>query len=480
MGLAESHLVCAGCGFELPAEEPCPFRCPRALPADDIDHVVTHRLDLEALSATHRAGEPAAARDYWGAVFAQDEPNPFLRYREFLHSWHAALSGGMSEDDWCAIVEELDRAVSRVDGRGFTETPFGAEPELARRLGLEAPGLLRVKNETVNVSGTHKGRHLMGVMIWLRVMEKLGRIPVSAGSGPPLAIASCGNAALAAAVLARAADRRLDVYIPIDARAGVVERLRKLGANLVVCQREPGVPGDPAYLAFRDAIEAGAIPFTCQGNENGLTIDGGKTLAFEIVTALRRDGAAIDRLFVQVGGGALASGVIQGLSEAHCLGLLERMPAIHAVQTEGGHPLVRAWQAFIDRFGLFDGHPGGAGGLDRDDSARLNRDLEWAATHRSEFMWPWETPPRSLAHGILDDETYDWLAVVRGMAETGGSPVVIDEALLAEAVPMAREATGIAVDATGVAGLAGAMVQVRRGVVKKGESLAVLFTGAER
>ncbi len=42
-------------------------------------------------------------------------------------------------------------------------------------------------------------------------------------------------------------------------------------------------------------------------------------------------------------------------------------------------------------------------------------------------MWPWETEPVSLAHGILDDETYDWLAVVRAMLLTGGRSVVVDE-----------------------------------------------------
>ena len=38
------------------------------------------------------------------------------------------------------------------------------------------------------------------------------------------------------------------------------------------------------------------------------------------------------------------------------------------------------------------------------------------ASHRSQFMWPWEEPPHSVASGILDDETYDWLAILRGVA----------------------------------------------------------------
>ena len=95
-------------------------------------------------------------------------------------------------------------------------------------------------------------------------------------------------------------------------------------------------------------------------------------------------------------------------------------------------------------------------------------------------MWPWEAEPRSIAHGILDDETYDWLAVVRGMLETGGEPVVVSEAMLREANVLARSATGIAVDHTGSAGLAGLLQLLREGRVGRGETVAVIFSGAAR
>jgi threonine synthase len=106
--------------------------------------------------------------------------------------------------------------------------------------------------------------------------------------------------------------------------------------------------------------------------------------------------------------------------------------------------------------------------------------LRHAATHRSEYMWPWESEPRSLATGILDDETYDWLAVVEGMVVTGGWPLVVSEELLAEAHRLGREHTGIRADPTGTAGLAGLMALVRAGVVAGDERVAVLFTGVER
>lgn len=106
--------------------------------------------------------------------------------------------------------------------------------------------------------------------------------------------------------------------------------------------------------------------------------------------------------------------------------------------------------------------------------------LDHARRHGGEFLWPWEEIPHSIAHGILDDETYDWLAVVRGMVESDGFPVVVPEARLREAHHLAGEATGIPVNLTGAAGLAGLQELRECGVVGPDESVAVLSTGAER
>ena len=57
-----------------------------------------------------------------------------------------------------------------------------------------------VKDETGNVGGSHKGRHLAGALLHLRAAEALG---LAGASRRPLAIASCGNAAIAAATLAQ-------------------------------------------------------------------------------------------------------------------------------------------------------------------------------------------------------------------------------------------------------------------------------------
>ena len=347
-----------------------------------------------------------------------------------------------------------------MDGRGFRETPFGPRDDLAARLGL-AGGDVWVKDETGNVSGSHKGRHLFGLLVHLEVVERLGL--ASSHDRPHLAIASCGNAALAAAVVAKAGRRRLEVFVPVDADALVLARLKELDADVVVCPRDPSVPGDPTYHALRDAVAGGALPFTTQGNENGLSIEGGLTLGYEMADALSRLGAHLDQVLLQVGGGALATAVSQGLREARALGMLTRAPRIHAVQTARVHPLKRAFDQLQDQ--------GFATGGDA---------LRFARTHRSTFMRPWDEPPRSLAHGILDDETYDWAAVVEAMMETGGSPVVVSEETLDEANRLAYVTTGIPADHTGTSGLAGLMELRRAGGVGDDAHVAVLFTGVRR
>jgi threonine synthase len=425
-----TRLACAGCGASPAPGEPFPFRCPNA-GTDDGDHVLRRELDPHAVAFPH-----------------DDEPNPFLRYRVLLHSFHQ----GLSDKEYRALVRGLDDRVAAVDGHGFRETPFGRADELSDRLGFSAQGGVWVKDETGNVAGSHKARHLFGVLVWLDVAERTGLADPE--RRPDLAIASCGNAALAAAVVAAAGGRTLRVFVPVDADPVVLARLEQLGAQVTVCGRPAGVTGDPTVHRLQEALAAGALPFTCQGDLNGLAVEGGQTLAYELVAA----GPPLDRLVVQVGGGALASACVQGLRDAVALGALAALPRIDTVQTGGAWPLKRAFDAVVARGG----------------------DLEFASRHRSEFMWPWEEEPRSIAHGILDDETYDWLAVVGGMIATGGTPVVAAEDTLARANALALETTGIDVDPTGSAGLAGLLDLREAGDVRDDERVALLFTGVNR
>ena len=72
------------------------------------------------------------------------------------------------------------------------------------------------------------------------------------------------------------------------------------------------------------------------------------------------------------------------------------------------------------------------------------------------------------------------IAVVEGMLATGGDALVVDEQALEGANALAREATGISVDHTGTAGLAGLLALRAAGALARDERVAVLFTGAVR
>lgn len=467
-------LVCAGCGAL--GTDAQPFRCPNAN-GDGRDHVLA------------RIAPPA------GAVFSDGEPHPFVRYRSLSHSWAVARARGLADADYIALVRDLDRAVAEADGHGFGITPYRGAPKLAKLLGLDHDGVW-IKDETGNVSGSHKARHLFGLAVHLSVAERTGLIG-AAEAARPLAIASCGNAALAAAVVARAAGRSLRVFVPVWAEPSVIARLTELAASIETCERrDTDPPGDPCHHRFREAVRAGALPFSVQGSDNGLTIDGGMTLAFEL--AEQSGGAPLDRLMIQAGGGALASSLVQGLTWARDLGKLPRLPAIHAVQTAGGFPLIRAWRrvarALLSELGgpLVPGRDlatdteasrfdaSAANWLSENaNAAAIDRAVHAAAMDRARFMWPWESEPKSAASGILDDETYDWLAVVRGMLATGGWPVVASEANVLEAYGEGRGA-GVNASATGTAGLAGAMTLAQAGLLDGRDRVGLLFTGVDR
>jgi threonine synthase len=450
-------LECAGCGTRVP-DDGLVFACPAAQAGDDVDHQLRRTIDPTRL--TFPSG---------------GEPNPFVRYRTLWHGYHRAVARGATDAEIVREIERLDGAVARIDGRGFRITPVGRHDRLDAELGARASGGVWVKDETGNVSGSHKGRHLFGTMLEL----VLGR----PDRRRPLAVASCGNAALAAAVVARAAGWPLRVFVPEHADLAVLGRLAELGATVTTCERRAGETGDPPYLRMREALAGGAIPFTCQGPENGYAIEGGLTLGYELAESWRQAGLRPDHLVVQVGGGALASSLLQSLAEARALGVIDRLPRVHAVQTAHAAPLGRAFELVRDHLlERIDGPPVGA--TERLQTAMAAGDLDdevrWIARHRGRFMWPWSPVRKSVATGILDDETYDWLAVVRGMLATGGAPVVVDELRLLEADDLARRATGIDVDPTGSAGLAGLLELRHRGAIGADETSVVLFTGIRR
>ncbi len=389
---------CATCGAEVAVDAVLVWRCPAARPEDPHHVLVPQRPK--------------------GPVEALDHSDPFVAFDAEL-AWSAcAEAHGLTHSQRVALVESL--------GLGFHRTPCARHDELSARLGFTDRGGIWVKDETHQVAGSHKARHLATILLHLLMCEQVGVAPWRVGERPRLAISSCGNAAIAAAMLAAAAGWPLEVMVPPTAGLEVLSVLHSLGATVTLCpRRDDDPPGDPCLHRFREAVSDGAIPFSVQGTENAWCLDGGRTLGWELPQGM-------DHLFLQVGGGAFAATV-----GAAVVGAQSQPPQVHAVQTEGCAPLARAWERARAL-------PGG---------------IASAAKHWSQCMWPWDHPYPSLADGILDDETYDWLGVVEAMAATGGGPVIAPESCVVEAHHLVFHDLGLQVSPTGSAGLAGVLAQ---------------------
>ena len=280
---------CAACGTSQPITTVLPWRCPNG---DDRHHV------LRAVGAEH-------------APIGTGDANPFVAYDEGL-AWAAfAAARGMDIAERTRLVRHLDEQVASVAGTGFRVTPCRRDDTLSAALGFDvrAGGGVWVKDETGGVAGSQKARHLFSILLHLAATEVLGIAPWTGPSDrPPLAVSSCGNAAIAAATLAAATNWRLRVFVPPWASDAVLATLHGLGAEVQVCpRRDDDPPGDPCIHRFREAVAAGAVPFGVQGPENALCLDGGRTLGWELLASARTDGIRFDRVFVQVGGGAFAA-----------------------------------------------------------------------------------------------------------------------------------------------------------------------------
>lgn len=420
-----------------------------------------------------------------------DAISPFVEYRHRLDLYALALARGLSDGDYLALVTETDRRVAAVDGTGFVTTPL-VELEMAPR-----PGRVVAKVETAGVGQSHKARHLFGSILHHLILEQTDTDPGNrAGPGSAsLAIASCGNAALGAAVVARAVERPLEVFVPVDADPVVVDRLDQLGAEVTHCPRAAGTVGDPCVAALDEAVSGGAVPFSVQGTRCPEVIDGARTLGLELAHQLDEAGVVPGAIYIQIGGGALATAVMDGLRRAWGP---RPLPRLHPVQAMSAHPYVAAWRRLVAAV-LGEDAPGpeasdhrraalvaASQGWPWPPGTGVDLDLVAPATRvarsHPEAMQPWPGTPLSVASGILDDVTYDWVTVAAHQMASGGWPILVDEDTFVSARSLATAQVVPGPDETGAAGLAGWLTHIEAAAPDPGpaEISVVLLTGAAR
>ncbi len=432
-----------------------------------------------------------------------DSVNPFIYFKDFFLSNYIAKKYKI---DFDSIINNIQDKLKGVDEVDFQITPLTSYNSFSN-----FKHNLFIKNETGNVGGSHKARHLMGNILYIETLLKAGIIKEK----PSLSIYSCGNAAIAASVIAKAADYKLDVYIPPNISPKVVEILKKNNANITVCPRQENESGDPCYNRFQESLQDGAVSFSCSGPDNWANIEGGETLVLELMVQMSEIKKQLDSIVIQVGGGALTSSAVHALDMLYEQKMISNIPTIYTVQTQGCFPLARAYFLLLKKIAEMNGMKCSLSFVKSSNKTAAIKEnqklLSYARNEvkeiieiknfirdnytkpcvqnvlmtackkeNSSFMWSWEEEPESIAHGILDDITYDWFKLVHGMFKTGGNPVVVSEKELINANKIARDLTGINVDPTGSSGFSGLLYLLELKIIPETDNTAVLFTGVKR
>jgi threonine synthase len=166
--------------------------------------------------------------------------------------------------------------------------------------------------------------------------------------------------------------------------------------------------------------------------------EGAKTMGFEIAEQL--GWRYPDHVVSPVAGGTLLPRIYKGLREFSQVGLVEGpLPRIHAAQPAGSAPVVRALDA------------------------------------GEEFPEP--VKPDTIAKSLAIGNPADGFQVLRVVRETGGSGAMVSDDEILDAIELLARTEGIFTEPAGGTTLAAARALVRRGVIKRNESVVVCITG---
>jgi threonine synthase len=292
-------------------------------------------------------------------------------------------------------------------------------PRLGRAIGLSR---IRIKNDTVLPTGSLKDR--ASAVVVARARE-LGRDTV--------VTASTGNAAVALSAMAAAVGIRAVILVPRTAPIAKRVQMLVFGATLV--------PIDGTYDdAYALSLEATAAFgwYNRSTAYNPHTIEGKKTVAFEIWEQLGRD--VPDAVVVPTGDGVILAGVHKGFCDLRDAGLTDRMPRLVAVQAEGSAAIARS--------------------LARDDD-----EVEGLAASRT------------LADSISVGTPAAGRWAKRAIRETGGAAVTVPDEAILSAIPLLGRAQGIFAEPAAAAAVAGAAEALRQGNVRADETVVLLVTG---
>lgn len=262
----------------------------------------------------------------------------------------------------------------------------GATPLIAApRLGLN----VWVKDEAQNPTGSFKAR---GMAVAIARSIELG--------ADEFCLPSNGNAGGAAAAYGGLHNVLVDVAVPADTPQPLVDEALALGATVTLVD---GTIADAGRIQSEKAATNGWWSLATLGEP--YRVEGKKMMGYELLWDL---GHLPDVVIYPTGGGTGLVGMVKAFDEMEQLGWIgSERPRMVAAQTQGCAPIVRAF------------HRG------------------------SESAAPWSSPKATRAFGLRVPSALGDRLMLRGLRETRGTAVAVDEAALLAATRRLATSTGI-------------------------------------
>ena len=277
---------------------------------------------------------------------------------------------------------------------------------------------LWLKDDTRNPSASLKDRASM--------------IAVMLAEGRTVACASTGNAASSLAVQAASVGLSCYIFVPHNAPRAKIVQLLMCGATVFAVQ---GSYDDAFDLCIEACNSFGW--YNRNTGYNPYLVEGKKTVSLEIAEQL--DWQIPDSVIVPTGDGCIISGVYRGFEDLYCLGMIDRIPRMIAVQAEGSPAIVRALQG--------------------DNVVR-------------------QCEAQTVADGISVGLPRNGAMAVRDIRVSGGFGLTVsDEEILAAEKALARR-TGVFAEPSGAASYAGLLRLLEEDKLARDERVVLLVTGS--
>jgi len=341
---------------------------------------------------------------------------------------HERPLAGVLEAEWEGDPD-LGTLPLPVEKQWFPPIPVGDTPlwsPLRLRKEFDAPNLW-IKDDTCNPSGSFKDRASFLVAAF-----------ASKHGVSEIVLASTGNAASSMAAVGAAAGLRIKVFLPASAPLAKRIQVLQYGAELV------SVDGtyDRAFdLSLQYSTRTGSLSRNTAYNP--LTIEGKKTVSFEIVDDLIRAGTgAPEHVFVPVGDGVILAGVYRGFENLLRLGRIRKIPTVWACQAQGSSAIARAV----------------------------------ASPHSGNDAFGDPVPSNTIADSISVDVPRNGLHALAKLRTYGGEAVIVSDTEILAAQKKLSSSTGLFAEPSSSAAFAG-WLKVRQ-AVPAGETCVLLITGS--